>query len=215
MRIIFMILFLFTLRAQAIDIVFDIDWTLVYTVGKEQAGKRNVFFVEGKYYYLTDGATEIIELLLVDGVDVSFFSGGKRSRNFELLKKIKLSDGRSLYEISKKILSYEELHHVADASPKARFAERLKKDLRLISNDLDNIILVDDIPNFTPTGQEKNIFHLTAYEHFSKFSEVQKNSHLTHKPVDSIDWMLERNKLVWFYSQYSEVKELVRSKNIN
>lgn len=134
-----------------LHLVFDIDWTLVTPLkqGSHTAftHSENLFEVNGHYYLLKDGMRELIELAKEKGISVSFFSGGKKSRNVALLKKIKLSNGEDLYSLAHKVLSFEDLTEV-NPDPRLRFSERFKKDMSKVHSDIEKVILLEDIPHF-------------------------------------------------------------------
>lgn len=121
MKTVVLILFTFistSSYARYIDIVFDIDWTLVYPVNdlSEITNTSRLYHLNGEYYRLADGAEEIIDDLIKNkNVRISFFSGGLEKRNIDLLKSIMLpNSNKSLYEISHKVLSKKDLSVVSD-----------------------------------------------------------------------------------------------------
>ncbi len=79
-----------SIPSKEAHIVFDLDWTLVtpLKVGSEKPfiHTGHVFVVEGHPYLLKEGMIAILEASLQKVMNVSFFSGGKRSRNINLLK---------------------------------------------------------------------------------------------------------------------------------
>lgn len=61
---------------------------------------KALFKVEGVDYRIADGVEDLVEN---KKVSVSFFSGGKKSRNVELLKKIILpKSGKTLFDVAYK-----------------------------------------------------------------------------------------------------------------
>lgn len=140
-----------SIPSKEAHIVFDLDWTLVTPLkqGSEKPFLHTgrVFVVEGHPYLLKEGMVAILEASLLKGMKVSFFSGGKRSRNISLLKMIKLSNGKSLFDVAYKVLSFSDLSEVSP-DPQLRFSERYKKDLSKIHPELENIIFIEDIPHF-------------------------------------------------------------------
>ncbi len=177
-------------------IVFDLDWTLVYPLEKAPShpGPLDVM-VEGKWYRVADGAGELLESLsLQPNLQLHFFSGGKKSRNLALLKKILTPSGKSAFELATKILHYDDL---TDFDPKAeKFSDRWKKDLRKIDSDLDRVLLVDDIENFSIPGQEKQVLWTgKTYNFYDHFSSVPKIGREEWDPPNQQEWLRERGKL--------------------
>lgn len=177
-------------------IVFDLDWTLVYPLEKAplNPGPMDVV-VEGKWYRIADGAGELLESLsLQPNLQLHFFSGGKKSRNLELLKKIQTPSGKSALELATKTLHFDDL---TDVNPKAeKFSDRWKKDLRKIDSDLDRVLLVDDIENFSLPGQEKQVLWTgKTYNFYDHFSSVPKLNREEWDPPNQQEWLREREKL--------------------
>ncbi|MCR9206485.1 MAG: hypothetical protein NXH75_18020, partial [Halobacteriovoraceae bacterium] len=108
---------------------------------------RRLFKVDGHHYLLKEGMKELIELAVERGISISFFSGGKKERNVALLKKIRLESGESLFSLSKKILSFQDLTEVS-TDINLHFSERYKKDIKKVHENLDEVILLEDIPHF-------------------------------------------------------------------
>lgn len=191
-----------TAHARYIDIVFDIDWTLVYPIKdiSNIEDTSRLYYINNEYYRLADGAEQVIDDLIKNkNVRVSFFSGGEQSRNINLLKSINLpNSNKTLYEISHKVLSKKDLT-VLNSNQELKFFERYKKDLTQISNNLDNIILIDDIKAFTPTGQKRNVLWLgDTFEFTPKFLVNQSSEFL---PKTKMAWAVERSKMFWVYEQ--------------
>lgn len=205
--------FILTLNLYAqVDIVFDIDWTLVSQVDGLGYTNSRIYKSLGDYYRLTDGAQEIIEDLLEDKrVRISFYSGGSEARNLDLLSKIKLSNGESLLDVSYKVLSRKHLVEVS-TDTNLRFSEQLKKDLTLINKDLSNIVLIDDIKEFTPLNQRQNVIWTgKTYAYQEAFTQL----HGDHFAKSEFAWLSDRYKL---YSSHSKIKnalELYKSGNIS
>lgn len=210
----FLIIFSANSFARYIDIVFDIDWTLVYPVNdiSKIEDTSRLFHVNGEYYRLADGAEEIIDDLLKNkNVRISFFSGGVESRNVNLLKSINLpNSNKSLYEISHKVLSKKDLS-VVSTNQELKFFERYKKDMRLVSKDLDNIVLLDDLKKFTPKAQRSNILWMgDTYEFTDKFNKKLGGQFY---PSSKLLWGNERNKLFWAFDQLDHaIKESTKNK---
>ena len=183
-------------------LVLDIDWTIVSEI-KDPNVKVNptsrVVEVQGIRYFINEGLEELIEnALKFPDVKISFFSGGKKVRNEELLSKIKLSNGKSLKDISTHILNAEDLVKNPSASEGAKFAERFKKDLRLVGQNLAQIIMLDDTPNFvldTFEKQSDSVFFIgKAFEYFDKFEDTI-GLRGEYVPLNYDSWFLNRKKL--------------------
>lgn len=191
--------------------VFDIDWTLVSEITDPQqkiVDKKRIIEVLGKKYFVNEGAQEFIEEILSHpDMKISFYSGGLRERNHDLLSKIKLHDGRSLKDISYKILSKNDLVSVEDAPPDAPFSSRFKKDLTKISKNLDELIMFDDIENFSLNNvdrqSEKVFFIGTAFKYFETYPEAQKNVG-PYVPQSFDEWFLNKNKLFILKQAFNE-----------
>lgn len=192
-------------------IVFDIDWTMVAEITnptKTQLQSSRVIVVDGHTYFINEGLEEFIENLnSLPDVRISFFSGGTLSRNNQLLEKIKLKDGRSLKQISYKVLGKEHLVAVPDAPSTAKFAERYKKDLTLISDDLEQVLMFDDTKDFvleSKASQKEQVFFTgTAFLPFESFQDVgtQKGDYI---PKSYDEWLLDRKKLFIIHGAFKE-----------
>ncbi len=204
MKCLFILIFATKLLAQ-VDVVFDIDWTLVSQVDSyDAAGSSRVYKSLDDYYRLTDGAQEIIQDLLEDkNVRISFYSGGSEARNLDLLSQIKLANGDSLLDISHKVLSKKHLLEVS-TDESLRFSERLKKDLTLINKDLNSVVLIDDIEHFTPLSQRKNV--IWTGKTFS-FQDAFIHMDGDHQAKTELAWLRDRYKL---YSSHSKIKNALK-----
>lgn len=178
-------------------VVFDIDWTITSEVDPKFIGKR-IIEVEGKKYFVHFGLEEFIEnLLSKEDIKISFFSGGTRSRNLGLLSQIKLSNGKSLADIAYKVLGKEDLTVIAGVKPEERFSKRFKKDLRLISQDLDQLIMIDDTQGFVfrEADNEHVIYTGKTFQHFEKFSDsISESGEYIPKTVS--EWSFAQKKLM-------------------
>lgn len=188
--------------SEFMHLVLDIDWTIVTEIkDPRQIIKPHPRVIEvlGIKYFINEGLEElIIEALKYPDVKISFFSGGKRARNVELLSKIKLKDGKSLKDIATNILSSEELVKNEHAPENSPFATRFKKDLTLISKDLWQITMLDDTPNFvldTFEKQSDSVFFIgTAFEYFDTFEKTEGQAG-EYVPNSYEAWLLNRKKL--------------------
>lgn len=152
--------------------------------------------VEGKFYRIADGVEELMaEIYQNPHMRFSFFSGGNKSRNTKLLKEIFLPNTNiSLYEVAHKVLSFKDLKTVSTDTDLA-FTQRYKKDLTLINNDLSSVVLIDDLKEFTPPGQKRNIFWLgKTYQYSPDFASA---SYGAYAPKSELAWLHERNKMFW------------------
>ncbi len=203
-------------------IVFDIDWTMVAEIKNPTAAQLKsprVVTVEGHTYFINEGLEEFVERLSkLPDVKISFFSGGKLSRNTELLSKIKLPEGRSLLSIAYKTLGREHLVEMGGVAESARFSDRFKKDLTLISDDLDHILMFDDTFNFVldDKGRQKDqvFFTGTSFLPFDKFEDVG-NQQGEFIPKTKDEWLLDRKKLIILNAAFFEAYNEYHSKNTN
>lgn len=160
-----------------IDVVFDVDWTLVLSLQEKPTDltEPNVFEFEGKYYRFADHASEVIEVLLSDPrIRISFFSGGDRNRVEHTLKQLRLRNGLSAFEIAFQILCNESLTAISRLE-NLKFWERNKKDLLKVLRrlNLGRAFLVEDIRNFAINGQERNTLWLgRIYRYFGSVHEM-------------------------------------------
>lgn len=182
---------------KSFHLVFDLDWTLVYPLenSPKQPGPLDVL-VEGKWYRIADSTGDVLESLSqLPNVKIHFFSGGKKSRNLELLKKIRLPSGKTALDIAQQTLHYDDLTEV---DPKAKkFSDRWKKDLSKVHSDLERVLLIDDIENFSMPGQEKQLLWTgKTYNFYDQFSSVPKKSTDKWDPPTREEWLRERNKLI-------------------
>tara|TARA_Y100001936_G_C16090169_1_gene685406 strand:- start:2011 stop:2826 length:816 start_codon:yes stop_codon:yes gene_type:complete len=207
-KLIYLFIFFVISAAQAqIDIVFDIDWTLVYPVDETMKNEARVYLVQGEYYRVSDGAVEVIASLFKDPrFRVSFFSGGDKLRNEELLKQIILPlKDKTALDVAYKVLSREDLS-VVSTDENLGFSERFKKDLTIVNKDLNQVVLVDDLKNFTPSGQEDNLLWVgKTYTYQDKFKKLPLSKYI---PDSELSWLNERYKFFWVYSSIEEAASL-------
>ncbi|MEE2671674.1 MAG: NIF family HAD-type phosphatase [Bdellovibrionota bacterium] len=200
MRFIYFVFSLFLLSNSwgAIDLVFDIDYTLVQEVepGTPKALKLKA---DGKYYRVHDWAIEVLDNLRYQNVNISFFSGGSEARNLEILGLIKFpSDQKSFRDIAKHIFSFQHLEEVAK---EGKFGERYKKNLKRLGFDLKKTLLIDDYINFVPKSQLQNQLYIgRTYHYFSSYQEgVSQIGRGTYEakyiPHSQESWLIAKNKL--------------------
>lgn len=191
--------------------VFDIDWTIASEIKNPTATNlknKRVIEVEGEHYYISDGLEEFVEdILTKKDVRISFYSGGKDSRNMQLLSKIKLKNGKSLFDISYKVLGNSDLSVIADAPSGARFSERYRKDLTKISKDLEQLIMLDDTANFVvenSDNQNNHVFFIgKAFLYFEKYSDAEGEIG-EYVPKSYEQWLLHRNKMRLMHALFDE-----------
>jgi hypothetical protein len=191
---------------SSIDVVFDLDWTLISKVKEESRGSAEVIIVGEELYRVHDWARELVTALVLDpNYRVSFFSGGPMDRNIKVLESIKIMDGsqRSFLDISHKTFHREDLLFV-DAPARLENpapADSWKKDLRKINNDLNKVVMFeDDSRHALNIKQRENILWMgMSYYHIDSNKELkmaQKSLVGDSFVPPSVDkWKLQRNKL--------------------
>ena len=86
------------------------------------------------------------------------------------------------------------------------FSERFKKDLTIVNKDLNQVVLVDDLKNFTPSGQEDNLLWVgRTYTYQDKFKKLPLSKYI---PDSELSWLNERYKFFWVYSSIEEAASL-------
>ena len=210
------------LKVKDRHVVFDIDWTIVSEI-KNQAvevtQKKRVVEVGGHRYFINEGLEEFVEELLAHPeIRVSFYSGGKASRNNELLSLIKLRDGRSLKDVAYKILSNEDLVSVPLAPATLPFSERHKKDLTKVTSDLSELVMFDDTATFvleTKAPQSNHVFFIgVAFEYFENYDEVKGMSG-PYVPKSYEEWLLNQKKLIVLHGAFKEAYLEAQTKEIS
>jgi hypothetical protein len=207
------------------DIVFDIDWTIVYQVRERYISAPEVMKIGDEYYHTSYNLIPLIEdLLNKPNVRVSFFSGGSSRRNLELLEKIKLSNGKSLREIAYKILSINDLEIRPGVDPNdstIKFSKRYQKNLLRINSNLENVVMIDDIENFLPEKQSDHMFFLQkTYEYFPTFADAKEARILDEIKSDYIpltyqEYIGEKQKLNWVKSVLDQSFVIAEGQNKN
>ncbi|MES2525465.1 MAG: hypothetical protein V4598_00195 [Bdellovibrionota bacterium] len=173
----FLLFLLLSVSAHAelpVDIVFDIDLTIVSLINDRPGGDlladpsdptRNTVRIHhgeiDETYRVFEGMTELMEKLELEQkagrVRVSFFSGGTEARNEALLKSIKLKNGTSLWDLAPGRVLGRSSMTPTGLKPPARIREQFKKDLTRINPDLSDVIIIDDIKEFVPESQRGNL----------------------------------------------------------
>ncbi|MCM2278552.1 MAG: HAD family hydrolase [Oligoflexia bacterium] len=192
--------------AAPLDIVLDLDWTLVYEIFDDRqltGATQDVFEISGRRYVFADGAGEFIQrLLALPGARVSFFSGGEEGRNRAVLERLRLPDGRTAMSIAHRVLSRDALVAVPGAAETAPFTDRFKKDLgrALPEADLSRLIWLDDQKGFGLPEQQRNLLLLEpTYDYLAHYQrgreQVRQGLKLRYLPPSRELWALEREKL--------------------
>ncbi|MFX3675688.1 MAG: hypothetical protein ACN6I6_01500 [bacterium] len=122
-------------------VVFDLDGTLVESLGFDIPG--DIVLDSGEAYRVFPRARELVEKVLQGGAKVHFYSGGPQERNFDLLSKLKLHDGRAFSSVASSILGREDLVDLGEQAQGEYFTDRYRKDLRKIG-ELESLIIVED-----------------------------------------------------------------------
>lgn len=119
-------------------------------------GSRKMTAMAEKYR-LYDGVAEFLEKLRSEhDVKVSFFSGASSARTTALLAALKMADGSSALDHAYRVKGEADLVRVRETG---RYREMFRKDLGKISEDLENVIMVDDI-EFVLDSQRRNLLHI-------------------------------------------------------
>jgi hypothetical protein len=214
MLLLIMLLFCCKLNsAQAVErafhLILDIDYTLFHVVD-ERVSKRTIMGSDKLLYEPIAWGVEGIENALARGVKISFFSGGEEDRNISLLKQVKLSDGRSLFEVADGVYSRKHLEVVSD---KGTFSERYKKNLEILGFDMKRSLLLDDLKDFVPNKHIRNILWIgKTYHHFNSYSLAQKATleakrELKYIPVTEEQWFISKNKMKYVFELILDANE--------
>lgn len=188
-----------------IDIIFDLDWTLVKQVDALGEDPSKFIQVHDEFYRIGDGTRELLEFLFSKkNIRVSFFSGGKYDRNSSLLKKVHTRFG-SAFDNAYKVLSYTDLTEVS-TDKTLPFSERFKKDISLVNMDLSRVLLVDDDKRFLLNKvQTRNFLWLgETYKHYETFPSVPINDDV-YVPKTKSKWEYDRRKLYMVKDLLEEV----------
>lgn len=167
-------------REKELHVVLDIDWTIVSNFEPEfsDAPIDRLVEADGKKYVIRDGLEELIEYLLEENIKVSFFSGGTKVRNEELLSRIYLRDGRSLKDIAYRVKNFDDLTVVPNVPETAKFQEKYKKDMHKIHADLKQLAWFDDATSFyIDESQKRNLVHIgPSFKFFENFDQALKHT---------------------------------------
>lgn len=210
MRFILLFLLSFSVFAEVpVDVVFDIDLTIVTLINEgdpladpahPRKGTIAVQYTEDgslrkDRYRVFEGVKELLEKLRQDPrVRLSFFSGGSDGRNLALTKALKLSDGTSFFDLAQGRVYGRSVMTPTDAPPTARIRDRFKKDLHTVNPDISDVIIVDDIKEFVPDSQRSHV--LWIGENFP-FPDRRTPT----GPITEEVFQREKNKYQWISSQ--------------
>ncbi|MDG0815595.1 hypothetical protein [Bdellovibrio svalbardensis] len=198
-------------QAAPIDIVFDIDWTTFYsidTTSPNQIDNQNIA-IEGKTYRPTEHLGEVLQALsLHPEVRISFFSGGEKSRNEALLKKLILPNGRRAFDIAYRVLSKENLQQVSEDS-NLKFSQRYKKSFEglLPGATPQRTILIDDQVEFSKAPW-KAVPSLGVFNYQKVFDNRQSAQQFY--PSTEQAWLNEKDKALMWKSLLEEAIVLSR-----
>ncbi|MFT6070306.1 MAG: hypothetical protein ACJAT2_002803 [Bacteriovoracaceae bacterium] len=205
-------------KTDVIDIVFDLDWTLISKVDPSLKGRKGIIEIGEELYRVHDWARELVTALVLDPkYRVSFFSGGPSQRNIKVLEAITIVDGseRSFLEVSHKALHREDLLLVdppADLDNPAP-ADRWKKDLTKINEDLKKIVMFeDDYRHALNPKQRQNILWMgMSFYHIDSKKELREAqrslSDDSFVPPSIQKWQLQRNKLAISFGVLEQAME--------
>ncbi len=201
---------------QTFNIVFDLDWTLIYSTRDNKEGVADVIFSPTESYKFADGAAEMTEALLrVPGVKISFFSGGPAERNEKILKNLILPSGRSAYDIAYQIRSYDDLERRPGIPESSHFTKRFRKNPKNIDANSENTIIVEDSPQFIDPHQQGNVLWIgNPYEYVDRpelINDPEYRAKFQFLPKDVEDWKRERSKIIWAYGALISMIEAVLS----
>ena len=213
-------LFLFTPAwAYPVDVILDIDRTLAYFIQPSDPRPTTgtvITLPDGDVYRLSDDAEKFIYTLKKDPrIRLSFYSGARRIRNLALLERILLPDGSNAKDTAYKILSSNNLTPTLQTwNPLATFGQRWKKDLAEVNPDLKDLILLDDMADFAPDSQSRNVFWLQqVYDYFETFPYNKEKGRRI--PPTKRDWALERKKLSWAMGKIQSALDLMENKALS
>jgi len=184
-------------------VVKDLDWTLFYNIPDPRLvppGELLVFEGEKglEFYRASDHLPEFIEALLrLPGMKISFFSGGGRERNEALLRRIRLSDGRTALDVAERVFSKPDLTQVSN-DESLRFPQRYKKRPQdLFENiDMTRMVLFDDHPEFAD-GELRVVLAHGVFEYNPEFDPAKIGQ--PWQPRSLEQFQKERDKLALAY----------------
>jgi hypothetical protein len=202
---------------KEINIVFDLDWTLIYATRENSENVADVVLSSIESYKLADGAAEIIDYLSnIPGVKISFFSGGPADRNKKILQGLMLPSGKSAFDVAYKILSKEELESRPNVSESSHFSLRFRKNLEKISKQTSNLLMLEDSPQFIDLSQLDSVIWIgNPYEYVDRpelVSDLNFRANLHYLPNNLLEWQLERTKLIWGFGVLMKIIDMVNAR---
>lgn len=214
-------------KRDPIDLIIDIDWTLAYLLPSSghSTFDSGTFRFANTFFRFSDYAAQVIFRLARDSrFRISFFSGGSTDRIEHMLRQLEISPGLSAFDVAFQILTKHNLTNVSTDSS-LPFSLRFKKDLRsVITNiNLERAILIDDIKDFGPEGQRRNMLWIDhAMGYFKDLAHIRQariegaDSRYVPREINGdgglLDWQRERQKLLYSLGVILEAARLSESK---
>ncbi|MES2801956.1 MAG: hypothetical protein V4654_05650 [Bdellovibrionota bacterium] len=204
-----------------LHVVFDLDWTLLNstTEAMVKAEPAGTFTFEGKWYRIAHGTAEAIKKLHEQGIDVSLFSGGSSERNEFAAKLIQQQVNELLKNNEfqfKQVLDLQDLLVVSE-DPKARFAEKYKKELSRFF-DIERTLIVDDMMAFSVKGQEKNLVWLgKTYNDRPRFDlqNIESIESKNYSAPDFSEWQRDYYKIVTAVTDILKATLIMQKNNVS
>jgi|GEM_PF-1608066 len=217
-----------------VQVVFDLDWTLIYPITNEQAALETESVVKfgNEFFRLSDHAIAAVAYLHAAGFDVSYFSGEMKDRNLAVIDFIYAKLQEQYADVGAKSWRPFAIGDVGDLEPfgndpNARFAERLKKNIaRWQPNaDLTRTVLVEDMQQFAPppkageVDQRRGLLWLqetfeSILDHDAWSESTPPETRTKYHPPSRERWAIERNKIVWALGVIVSARELADSKGV-
>ena len=192
-----------TQELTPIDIVLDIDWTILNptTEALAEAVPEGVFrHSTGIYRYTKHVVDFLITLHSMPGVRISFYSGGESERNHDVVKDLygKINEKMKSNKFQPfKILSRNDLTEISK-DPKLGFSDRLKKDISRFFN-LRSTVLVDDTRDFVMDGQARNQIWLgKTYNDRPQYelAYLERPTDVKYSAPNKTEWQRDVDKLL-------------------
>lgn len=213
-------------KRDPIDVIIDIDWTLAYLLppSGRSAADPGTFRFANTLFRFSDYAAQVIFRLARDSrFRVSFFSGGSTNRIEHMLRQLEILPGLSAFDVGFQILTKHNLTNVSTDSS-LPFSFRFKKDLRSVMRNinLERAILIDDIRDFGPEDQHRNMLWIDhALGYFKDLAQIRQaraeGADFRYVPREIngdgglLDWQRERHKLLYSLGVILEVARLSES----
>jgi hypothetical protein len=197
-----------------LHIVFDLDWTLIYATRENSENVADIVLSKDESYKFSDGTAEIIEYLSqIPGVKISFFSGGPAERNKKVLQGLILPSGQSALDIAHKVLSKDDLDRRAGVPDTSNFSLRFRKNPAKISNEVRNVIIVEDSPQFVDSIHlDSVVWTGNPFEYVDRkelINSPELRARSIYLPKNLLEWQRERTKLVWCFGVVQKLIEMV------